>query len=311
MEQNSNATKKSLFSKFHKEGFTWHDSIFIIALVFLFLFFVFAILSYALRLLVLALIPSAANDAYITFFLEYFVFITVWITFLGYIMITKYNRPIIRALSKEAKGNTVKMLLLGLLIGFCMNALGIVMALLHGDIHLYFGDVDIFKVILLFPFVFIQSSAEELICRSFLYQRFLKGYKSPLVAIVCNGFIFMAIHLGNNGVSAPPLINIFLLAVFFSLIVYYFDSVWMPMGIHAAWNFTQNIIFGLPNSGIVSQTSILHLDAASGTSSVFYDPNFGIEGAFFVSLIAIVSIIITVYLGKKKNTPSLDVWTNT
>ena len=36
------------------------------------------------------------------------------------------------------------------------------------------------------------------------------------------------------------------------------------------------ILFGLPNSGIVSQGSFLHLEAAS--PSFWYDPTFGIEG---------------------------------
>ncbi len=34
------------------------------------------------------------------------------------------------------------------------------------------------------------------------------------------------------------------------------------MGVHMAWNYTQNIIFGLPNSGIVSGFSLFKLDAA-------------------------------------------------
>jgi hypothetical protein len=45
------------------------------------------------------------------------------------------------------------------------------------------------------------------------------------------------------------------------------------------WNFTQNFIFGLPNSGLVSEASIFHLDAANGISNLIYSYEFGVEGA--------------------------------
>ena len=51
------------------------------------------------------------------------------------------------------------------------------------------------------------------------------------------------------------------------------------MGIHTAWNFTQNFLFGLPNSGLVSEASVFGLDAASAQDSLFYNVAFGVEGA--------------------------------
>jgi hypothetical protein len=50
------------------------------------------------------------------------------------------------------------------------------------------------------------------------------------------------------------------------------------MGIHTGWNFTQNYLFGLPNSGLVSEASVFHLDAANGITNLIYDWDFGVEG---------------------------------
>ena len=61
------------------------------------------------------------------------------------------------------------------------------------------------------------------------------------------------------------------------------------------WNFTQNFLFGLPNSGLVSEASVFHLDAATGISNWIYSYEFGVEGgvpAVFIDLLLIVVILI-------------------
>lgn len=44
--------------------------------------------------------------------------------------------------------------------------------------------------VIIFLTVFVQSSAEELLCRGFLYQRLRRSYKHPAVAIVGNSALF-------------------------------------------------------------------------------------------------------------------------
>jgi hypothetical protein len=85
----------------------------------------------------------------------------------------------------------------------------------------------------------------------------------------------------------------------YSLLCWYSGSIWTCFGIHTMWNFTQNFIFGLPNSGLVSECSIFHLDAANGISNWIYSYEFGVEGAVpavFIDLLLAASIL---YLAKK------------
>ena len=82
------------------------------------------------------------------------------------------------------------------------------------------------------------------------------------------------------------------------------------------WNYTQNLIFGLPNSGIVSEASFFHMDAVNATSNWIYDYTFGVEGAVPGVFVDLLLGVLCLYLGwkqgrigelfetkEKKNTP--------
>ena len=87
----------------------------------------------------------------------------------------------------------------------------------------------------------------------------------------------------------------FLFGVLASLIVYYWDSLWAAIWMHTAWNFSQSIVFGLPNSGIVSKYSVFKLEAASARDGIFYNTSFGVEGSKGANAI-MAGIIVAVLL---------------
>ena len=305
--ENYTKQRKSPFARFHTPWYSWHDNIIIIILIFLALLIITAILN-SLFNIPMSLIADPENGA-LDMFLMYFSTIVQWVVFLGYPLLLKKDRPMVKALTPKAKGNNIKMFLIGLLLGGGQNALCILFAVLHGDVHLVFDSFKPLPLIAILIAVFIQSSSEELMCRNFLYQRLARGHKSPLVPILGNSLIFMALHLMNPGISAVPIIHLVAIAVLYSLFVYYFDSIWLPMAAHTAWNYTQNIIFGLPNSGIVPTFSIFRLEASTATSNFIYDPSFGVEGAPLALLFTVAIIVVTIILGRKyKEKEPLKVW---
>ena len=201
------------------------------------------------------------------------------------------------------RGNNVKMFLLGLLIGGGTNALCILPAWLHGDVRFVAGDAQAGVLLIALLCVFIQSSSEEFMMRYFVLGSLRRRYPVWL-AIVFNAIYFMCLHLGNDGVTFIAMLDIAIIGVSYSIAVVYLDSLWMPMAMHTAWNFTQNYIFGLPNSGLVSETSILRLDAAS--ASFFYDPVFGIEGTVISCVVdALLGVLIILYVRRKMGKPTL------
>ena len=183
---------------------------------------------------------------------------------------------------RKDNGNNLKMLGWGIIAGFLMNAFCIAVAWLHKDIHFTIGRFDVLYILVAFLFVFIQSSAEEVTTRGFMYQR-LRNRINPWIAAFLNSFLFAALHLGNPGVSRLAIFNIFMFGFAMSVVMVFTNSLWFCMGLHTAWNYCQNIFFGLPNSGLVSQGSFFHLEASRG--SVFYDPRFGVEATVMTTLV--------------------------
>lgn len=247
----------------------------------------------------LELIPfMISTDARITATL-YFEFIGIWILAILYMRFTKKNRPILKTLGRKAEGNNWKNLLLGFVIGFSLNGLCILAAWLHKDISLSYYSFEPISLIVIFAAVFVQSSAEELLCRGFLYQRLLQSYRKPAVAIIGNSLFFAVLHLLNDGVTILSILNIFTVGILFSFMIYYMDSIWCAMAIHTAWNFTQNIIFGLPNSGMVVPYSVLKLDASTARNSFAYNVGFGIEGTLFADIVLILACVCVYLWGRK------------
>ena len=70
--------------------------------------------------------------------------------------------------------------------------------------------------------------------------------------------------------------------------------------IHTAWNYTQAMIFGLPNSGRVYPLHIFTIDSVRDGCWLGYDVGFGVEGSLLsvVELAVLAAVIIV--LGRKR-----------
>lgn len=238
----------------------------------------------------------------------YLSFIGIWTLTLLYLRFTKKNRPILQAVGRKAAGNHFKNLLLGTAFGFGLNVICILAAWLNKDISLYYDSFRPVSFVIIFIAVFVQSSAEELVCRGFLYQRLRRSYQNPAVAIIGNSMLFALLHLTNEGVTILSVLNIFIVGILFSFIVCYMDSLWCAMAMHASWNFTQNILFGLPNSGIVSPYSVFRLDTAAARDSFAYNVGFGIEGTLFADMVLVLACICMYLWGRKTGRKPVSVW---
>ena len=239
------------------------------------------------------------NRPYFHTFMAYASFAPMWGMVLFAVTAVKRNRKIGKSFLMDHTGNTFSYLAAGLLIGFLLNMLCASAAIFRGDIALEFKQFEFFPVLGLFVAVFIQSSAEEALCRGFLYQRLLRATKKPYLAVFVNAAFFAALHLFNDGMNPLAFYDMLITGIFFSLIVFYFDSLWMAMGIHTAWNFTQSILLGLPNSGACFPYSIFGLDGGTTHSSFAYHAEFGLEGTILSAAVMTFSCII-LYIWKNK-----------
>ena len=299
--------KKGLFAGIHRDGYTWKDSMIVSILIFFLMFLVGTGIGLPIGK-IFELFSNEGNAEFLRILSENFGFLGYWMIAILYLLLVKSDKPILRAFGREPRGNTVKMALWGLLIGLGLNALCVGIAVFHGDIQLSFTSFPVLKLLLVFLSVLAQSGGEEILCRGVLYQRLRKAYRNPWVAILVNPLVFVLMHLLNPGITVWAVLSTYLVGVAFSLMVYYLDSLWMAIAAHAAWNFTQNFIFGLPNSGTVYDFAIFKLNSATARTSLCYNVQFGVEASVPAVLVWAFTAAILLWLGKKKNLKSLDVW---
>ncbi|MEA3080356.1 MAG: protease family protein, partial [Sphingomonadales bacterium] len=91
--------------------------------------------------------------------------------------------------------------------------------------------------------------SEELLFRGILF-RWIEEFGGSWVALILTSIFFGAVHLANPDASAIAALGIavgggLMLGAAYMLT----RSLWLPMGIHAAWNFAQGEIYDIPVSG--------------------------------------------------------------
>ena len=187
---------------------------------------------------------------------------------------------------------------IGLIIGIVLNLICAFGAILNGNLSLTIGKTTILSLIISFILVFIQSTSEELLCRLFIYQKLKNIGKSSFICIIVNSIFFGALHLGNEGITLLAVLNITFYGIFLSILIHYFDSIWLVSLMHTGWNYTQNFLLGLPNSGMPASYSLYTIKKSS--NSFFYNTIFGVEGTGFCLVILVISILVTYLLCNKK-----------
>jgi len=92
--------------------------------------------------------------------------------------------------------------------------------------------------------------SEEIICRGVLF-RIVEESLGTWWALLISALFFGAAHLANPGATAWAALAIAIEAgLLFGLLYHVTRSLPICMGLHAAWNFAQGTIYGIPVSGL-------------------------------------------------------------
>lgn len=97
----------------------------------------------------------------------------------------------------------------------------------------------------------VGALAEELMFRGFPFQHLEMGI-GTVPAVVVLSMIYAALHILNPAATAWGIANTFLIGVMLTVAYLRTRALWLPWGIHFAWNATLGLLFGLPVSGIRS-----------------------------------------------------------
>ena len=102
------------------------------------------------------------------------------------------------------------------------------------------------------------AAVEELMFRGYGFQRLIDAIGS-WGAVAISSAVFGLAHLQNPSVTALSTLNTALSGALLSIAYLKTRGLWLPIGLHWAWNFCMGPIFSFPVSGLRFEPGILHL----------------------------------------------------
>lgn len=163
----------------------------------------------------------------------------------------------------------------------------------HGTL----GD-GVLQLMLLAP----AGLGEELLLRGLGFVALRRGL-GDVAAVAAGALLFGALHLDNPHVSATAALGVGLVGAWCGALQVRTGSVWLPAGLHVAWNFSEGTVFGLPVSGLRPRASLLAADWPA-EAGFWSGGAFGPEGAGFTALVLALATALTVaWPGRRSLTP--------
>ena len=214
-----------------------------------------------------------------------------------YAWAVKGDRKYILSFAHGRAGRNLKYAFFGALVGFGEMGICILAASMNGNLTIR-SSASVSVPIFIFAAlcVFIQATTEEVESRAFVFGK-MHGDGVPLVtAAIVSSFYFSYLHAANPGFGLLPLLSIFIVGIQYVLCYHYFRTIWFNFTAHMVWNYTQDFLFGLPDSGKPAAVSVFSTEVQG--SGFFYDKTFGIEGSWMAILMNFLVCIIVFAVGK-------------
>ena len=136
----------------------------------------------------------------------------------------------------------------------------------------------------LFLILFISAINEELVFRGYPFQKLVESLGPPgavALASVCFGLV----HLGNPDHTLFSTLNTMLVGVPLSIAYLRTRALWMPVGMHFAWNYVQGFVFGLPVSGFRLPATLF--DARVHGGEWLTGSTYGPEGGLLCTMVVV------------------------
>ena len=186
---------------------------------------------------------------------------------------------------------------IGLAIGFMIMALSVGAAAI-ADIYNITGRGDSSQLVHeLVTSAIMPAFMEELLFRGILF-RWLEEFAGSFVALVLTAAMFGAAHLMNPNATPIAAFGIAIEAgVLLGGAYMLTRSLWLPIGLHAAWNFTQGEIFDVPVSGLDEHGLV---QAKLSGPALLSGGGFGLEASLFAMVIATAAGVWLVWLAAKR-----------
>lgn len=196
----------------------------------------------------------------------------------------------------RARG-ALRPLSIGLAAGAAIFSLIVGIAALLGVYHLRGpGDFSDLLPQLILSAIF-PAISEEMLFRGILF-RWIEEFGGSWAALLLTSAFFGAAHLANPHASPIAAVGIaFEAGVMLGAAYMLTRSMWLPIGIHAAWNFVQGEVFDIPVSGTpVHGMVVAHLSGPP----LLTGNGFGLEASPIAMTIATLFGLALLYLAARR-----------
>lgn len=138
-------------------------------------------------------------------------------------------------------------------------------------------------------FLFLTAGMfEEVVFRGYPFQRLAESVGQWGAILFFSG-LFGAAHLGNPGSTALGTANTILAGVLLAAAYLKTRGLWLPTGLHWAWNYFLGPVFALPVSGGKFEPSLLRV-TVSGPEWLS-GGNYGPEASILLTIVCTVAIV--------------------
>ena len=153
------------------------------------------------------------------------------------------------------KAHIAKELSQGLVLGFGMMSVIYVAEYSLGWVVIEYRNIATGEWMTIFAnsaFLYVVVGyGEELLFRGYILQTLAEG-TNKIIAVVSFSVIFGYAHAGNPNVTFFALVNVVLAGIWLSVAYFKTGALWLSIGLHISWNFTQGFIYSFPVSGTTS-----------------------------------------------------------
>lgn len=197
-----------------------------------------------------------------------------------------------RQISELSVKQAFRDLPIGFAIGFLFIAVVVLILALVDVYKIESIHVNWESMLLDFSVLFLVAASEEVIFRGIMFRMI----KDRFTAFTISSLSFGLMHLWNVDMWTAIAISAeagFMLAAAYNLR----NNLWIPIGIHWAWNFVSGTVLGLGVSGMVQESSAI-IPEISGPYILNGGSN-GFEGSIVTCICGVLLGVILLRYGKK------------
>jgi hypothetical protein len=215
------------------------------------------------------------------------------------------------ALGASLEGGWGRNLLVGFLMGGATFAVGAGIGAAAGSLSFSLNEsataAEIGLTLVVSLAVFAAAAAfEEALFRGYILQTFVRS-ELTLFGIILTSLLFASVHNANPSASFLSWLNTSIAGIWFAVAYLKTRGLWLPFGLHLAWNWAQGSIFGVEVSGltdIVKAPLMRELDLGPAWLT---GGDYGIEGGVITTAVLILSTLAIHFLPSWIVTPNKSV----